>query len=460
MTWRSTTFRFAALVFLGQVIAAAILLAAVGAVLRARSDSDAAATAETIRGEMLATYTRGGTPALARQIELRKTEAITRNGVTLLIDRAGRRLAGNLGDWPPSVPAANDYAEIQLYRVGHVAPETMLVRVTQLPGGERLLTGIGVESERQLLDLLGETSALALALALMMAALAAWLAARLITARLEGTITTLQGLRDGDLGRRVPEDRSGDAFSVLGEEVNHSLDRVTSLISELKIATDGLAHDLKSPLTRLRVALEHVASEASEPATREAADRAMAEGDRLLALVETALSISRAEGGIGRESFAEVDLAALLATMAEIYAPLVEDHGRAILVDAPAVARWRVHRELLAQAMGNLVDNAIKYGDGAITLKLAVEGDHVLITVSDQGTGIPPALHGEALRRFGRLDAARGGSGAGLGLSLVQAVAHLHGGSVELSDSGPGLAVTVELRALPESRGSGRPNER
>ncbi|WBY07341.1 hypothetical protein PIB19_18545 [Sphingomonas sp. 7/4-4] len=104
MTWRSTTFRFAALVFLGQVIAAAILLAAVGAVLRARSDSDAAATAETIRGEMLATYTRGGTPALARQIELRKTEAITRNGVTLLIDRAGRRLAGNLGDWPPACP--------------------------------------------------------------------------------------------------------------------------------------------------------------------------------------------------------------------------------------------------------------------------------------------------------------------------------------------------------------------
>jgi signal transduction histidine kinase len=245
----------------------------------------------------------------------------------------------------------------------------------------------------------------------------------------------------------VPEDRSGDAFSILGEEVNHSLNRVTSLISELKIATDGLAHDLKSPLTRLRVALEHVASEAIEPTTREAADRAMAEGDRLLSLVETALSISRAEGGIGRESFAEVDLAALLATIAEIYAPLVEDHGRAILVDAPAVARWRVHRELLAQAVGNLVDNAIKYGEGTITLKLAVEGDRVLIAVSDQGTGIPPALHGEALRRFGRLDTARGGSGAGLGLSLVQAVAHLHGGNVELGDSGPGLIVTVELRS-------------
>jgi len=446
MTWRSTTFRFAALVFLCQIVAAAVLLVALGTVLRGRSDQAAAATAETIREHLLATYARGGTPALAREIESRKTEGVTRNGVMLLVDGAGRLLAGNLGGWPPSVPAAGGYTEIQLYRVGHVEPETMLVRTTRLADGARLLTGIGVESERQLLDLLGETSALALALALIMAALAAWLAARLIVARLDGTIATLQAVRDGDLARRVPDDRSGDAFGMLGDEVNHTLDRVTALIAELKIATDGLAHDLKSPLTRLRLALEQVVREVREPAAQEAAGRALAEGERLLTLVETALSISRAEGGIGRESFAQTDLVALLATIAEIYAPLIEDHGRALVVEVPPAARWRVHRQLLAQALGNLVDNAIKYGGGTITLGLEATHDIVRIAVRDQGPGIAPAQRGEALRRFGRLDAARGGSGAGLGLSLVQAVAHLHGGTIELEDAGPGLIVTIELR--------------
>ncbi len=446
MIWRSTTFRFAALVFLCQIVAAAILLAAVGAVLRGRSDQAAAAAAETLRDDLLATYTRGGAPALARAIEARETGAITRNAVMLLVDGSGRTVAGNLAAWPPSVPTSGGYAEIQLYRIGHIAPETMLVRTTHLSGGEGLLTGIGVESERQLLDLLGETSALALALALIMAALAAWLAARLIVARLEGTIRTFREVRDGDLGRRVPDDRSGDAFSILGEEVNHTLDRVTSLITELKIATDGLAHDLKSPLTRLRVALEQVAREVREPAAQEAAARALAEGERLTALVETALSISRAEAGIGRESFTRIDLVPLLTTIAEIYAPLVEDHGRTIIVDAPVAISWLAHRQLLAQAVGNLIDNAVKYGDGTITLELAAGSEMATITVRDQGTGIPPALRHEALRRFGRLDAARGGSGAGLGLSLVQAVAHLHGGTVELEDAGPGLIVRIQLR--------------
>lgn len=446
MTWRSTTFRFAALVFLCQIVAAAVLLAALGAVLRGRSDQAAAATAETIRANLLASYARGGRAALAREIAARQTAGVTRNGVMLLVDGAGHPLAGNLGGWPPSVPVVSGYTEVQLYRVGHAAPETMLVRTTRLPGGEGLLTGIGVESERQLLDLLGETSALALALALIMAALAAWLAARLIVARLDGTIVTLQAVRDGDLTRRVPDDRSGDAFGMLGDEVNHTLDRVTALIAELKIATDGLAHDLKSPLTRLRLALEQVMGKVREPVAQEAAARALAEGDRLLALVETALSISRAEGGIGRESFAETDLVELLATIAELYAPLVEDQARAIVVEAPAHARWNVHRQLLAQAIGNLVDNAVHYGAGTITLSLAPGKDLIRLAVRDEGPGIAPALRGEALRRFGRLDAARSGSGAGLGLSLVQAVAHLHGGTIALDDAAPGLIVAIELR--------------
>lgn len=445
MIWRSTTLRFAALVFLAQVVAAAVLLAGLGAVLRGRSDAEAAAAAETVRSDLLATHAQGGLTALARAIEFRRTQAMTGGEVMLLAAADGPRLAGNVGDWPPSVAPGSDDVDVTLYRVGHVEPETMLVRATALPGGARLLTGMVIEGERNLLSLLERASLVALALALVFAALAAWLSARVITARLEGTVETLRHVRGGALSERVAPDGSGDAFAMLGEEVNRTLDRVAALIGELKIATDGLAHDLRSPLTRMRGALERAGMEVGEGPAREPIERAQAEGDRLLAVIETALAISRAEAGLGRERFAEVDLAAMLEDIADLYAPVVEEAGRTIRVKVPATLAHPVHRQLFDQAIGNLIDNALKYGAGTITLGLECGPGGRVVTVADEGAGIAPALHDEALRRFGRLDPARGGSGAGLGLALVQAVAHLHGGEVHLSDASPGLIVSVRL---------------
>lgn len=445
MIWRSTTLRFAALVFLAQLVAAAVLLAGLGAVLRGRSDAEAAAAAETVRSDLLATHAQGGVSALARAIEFRRTQAMTGGEVMLLAAADGRRLAGNVGDWPPSVAPGGDDSDVALYRLGHVEPETMLVRATALPGGARLLTGMVIEGERNLLSLLERASLVALALALMFAALAAWLSTRLIVGRLEGTVETLRRVRGGALAERVALDGSGDAFARLGEEVNRTLDRVAGLIGELKIATDGLAHDLRSPLTRLRAALERAGTDAGEGPARDAIDRAQAEGDRLLALVETALAISRAEAGLGRDRFAEVDLTAMMADIADLYAPLVEEAGRAIRVEAPAGLPHPVHRQLLDQAIGNLIDNALHYGAGTITLTAAQGPGGAVVTVADEGQGIPAERRAEALRRFGRLDPARGGPGAGLGLALVQAVAHLHGGEVELGDAGPGLAVSIRL---------------
>lgn len=445
MRWRSTTFRFAALVFLCQIAAAAVLLFAMGAILRTQSAANARAVAETVREDLLDSYAQGGTPELVREINLRRTQQIKRGAVMLITDGGGQLLAGDLATWPSGLATGGGYTEIALHRIGHVAPETMLVRATRLPGGEKLLTGIAVESERELFGLLERASLLALALGLVIAAFAAWLATRLIVARLHPPIDTLAAVRRGELGQRVQDDDSGDAFAELGGEINRTLDRVQALIGELKIATDSMAHDLKSPLTRLRVTLERAAEKVREPEAQEAIERAQAEGARLLSLVETALSISRAEAGIGRESFAEFDLAELLRTIAEIYGPLVEDDGREILLDIPAPVIWRAHRQLLGQAIGNLIDNALKYGAGPITLTLAADAVGPVIAVTDQGVGIPEAQRAEALKRFGRLDAARSGTGAGLGLSLVQAVAHLHGGAAELDDAEPGLTVRLRL---------------
>jgi signal transduction histidine kinase len=164
----------------------------------------------------------------------------------------------------------------------------------------------------------------------------------------------------------------------------------------------------------------------------------------LLRTVETALRITRAEAGIGRDAFAPVDLKVELEEIAEIYGPLVEDADRAIRVVAPVELTLPVHRELLAQALGNLVDNALKYGAGTITLALDVAPGMARVSVADEGPGMPPEHRDTALRRFGRVDEARGGSGAGLGLSLVTAVARLHGGTVVLEHDA-GLKVVMEL---------------
>ncbi|EIZ80314.1 periplasmic sensor signal transduction histidine kinase [Novosphingobium sp. Rr 2-17] len=450
--WRSTTFRFAALVFLLQILTAVALLFAVGVLLRAQGRSEAIAIAETLRDDLMTTYEEGGVPGLQNAIQMRLSRRIERRAVLLLADAKGKIIAGNINAMPRFIPRER-YTQAKLLRPGHLAPEAMLVEQTRLPGGAVLVTGTIVESQLQFLILLERASMTALGLSFLFAAFAAFISTQLILHRLGATIGTLGRVREGDLLQRVPRDDAGDAFAHLSDEVNRTLDRLAALNAELKIATDGLAHDLKSPLTRLRSALDRAARQVTEPAAAASVDLALAESERLMAMIETALSITRAEAGMGRESFASIDLSEMLETIAEIYAPLVEDAGRAIVVDAPAGFVMPVHRQLMDQAIGNLVDNAIKYGGGTITLSLEPSvGGGATIGVADEGPGIAPGQRAHALQRFGRLDEARGGSGAGLGLSLVQAVAHLHGGVVKLRDAEPGLEVAITLALVTPAR--------
>jgi len=441
--FRSTVFRFAALVFVLQLAAAAALLFGTAALVRGQVTAEADRAAAALMAELRAVRAAGGADALAREVAARAGGGPPPRAVLLLVDRNGTRVAGNLDAWPPSVVAGGGTRNALLYRTGHAAPEAMRVGAAALPDGGRLLAGAVTEGEARALRRLEEATGLALTLALAFAAVAAWASARLIVARLEGTLAALDGVAAGDLGRRVAPDAARDSFADLGRAVNGALDRVDTLVTELRVATDALAHDLKSPLTRMRAALERAASKAGSV---EALDRALVEADRLMAVVQTALGISRAEAGIGRENFAEADLGLHMADMAEIYAPLAEETGRTVLFEAaegPVVAR--VHRELLAQAIGNLIDNALKYGGGPITLSLAGRVDGVRLSVADRGPGIPADRRHQALRRFGRLDEARGGDGAGLGLALAAAVARLHGGALVLGDAAPGLLVTMDL---------------
>lgn len=397
--------------------------------------------ASDLRDELAGMWLSGGQAAVRAAVDRRLTTDRLPLSVILLTDAHGRFVAGNIAEWPPNVPAPGA-ATIEIFRIGHSQPERMRVMATRLPDGSRMLAGHVVESELRVALAMEEAMAVGMAAAIVLASLAAWIAARMIERRLEDTVSTAHAVAAGDLSRRVAPKGGDDAFEALAQAVNAMLDRIALLMTELKVATDGLAHDLRSPLTRLRSTLDRALTVSRDENARVAVGRALEESDRLLAMLDTALRISRAEAGLGRDAFVEADLSAMVRDVADMFEPLAEDRGMTIRAEAPETLLACVHRELLGQAIANLIDNALKYGAGEIVVR--VEPGPVLL-VTDDGPGIAAERREEALKRFGRLDAARTESGAGLGLSLASAVAHLHGGTVSLEDNAPGLRVRLTL---------------
>lgn len=274
---------------------------------------------------------------------------------------------------------------------------------------------------------------------------------RYVARRVDRIAAVVEGAAAGDMSRRVGlRPAGGDAFDRLGARVDGMLERIERLVGELRVVTDSVGHDLRSPLMRLRSRAEQAAA-AGDPALRDAALAGiLSEADTMLRMLSTLLEISRAEAG-GAATFQRVDLAAMLDELGELYAPVAEDAGATLEVMLPArpIDPFPVHRELLSQALANLIDNALKYAPGTrIVLSLAAaSGGGMAITVADGGPGIAEAERSEALARFGRLDSARGSPGAGLGLALVESVARLHGGRLVLGDNRPGLVATIMLPA-------------
>lgn len=427
-----------------QIAGSAVVLLTVRSITEKQLTANATDEAGRLRATLLDGWASGGVDRLVRVAEARLDRSDRPQSVVLVIGRDGRVLAGNVAAWPPNV-VIGPPSTIEIFRVARSQPEAMRVIGTVLPDGTRLLTGHVIEGELAFVGAMEAAMVAAMVVALLLAALAGWAAARLIAARLGRTSQTVAAVTAGDLAQRVALDGGNDAFEALGRSVNAMLDRIAMLVGELKLATDGLAHDLRSPLTRLRATLERALAAAESEEGRVAVLRAMDEGDRLLGMLDTALRITRAEAGIGREAFQPVDLSALVADVADMFEPLAEDRGLAIRVVDGGGVTVPANREMIGQAVANMVDNALKYGAGVIRVGVEQAEGSVAIIVADDGPGIPPDRRDDALRRFGRLDAARTESGAGLGLSLVAAVAHLHGGTLELGDNAPGLVARMTI---------------
>ena len=393
---------------------------------------------------MLAVYRSGGLPAVTGAIEDARAPGDT-SLLLAVIDSGGRRITGyappRLG--VPIVPTSFRVADLD------ASTATRDVGYTLHPIGRYwLLAGRTldlVEAEQHAIE---RALAIAVCLSLLLGVVAGLVVARYVAARLDRIVAVIEAAGAGDLSRRVPaETMTGDAFDRLAARLNVMLAKVERLMVELRVVTDSIAHDLRSPLARLRTKTEQAVLIA-DPDSREAAlGGLLVETDLVMRMLTMLIEISRSEA-VSRDRFTPVAPADLVEEIADLYEPVAEEAGLAFTVAIDGrPAAMPLHRELLSQAITNLIDNALKHGaaGGGLTLRLSSRPHHVLIQVEDHGPGIAEADRAQALKRFGRLDSARTTPGAGLGMALIEAVARLHGGRFELADNAPGLIARIVL---------------
>ncbi|WP_068317101.1 sensor histidine kinase [Polycladidibacter hongkongensis] len=387
----------------------------------------------------------------------------------LLVDYTGNELAGNIREVPESVLAQSDgeIKFIQYARPGDTPEQghayEAAVRIFSLPGEFRLLVGRDMSEQSSLRGLLGQALSLWLLAMLAIALVTYVFVNRRVLRRIDNLTKSSATLMSGDLSGRLDVTGTGDEFDRLAENLNTMLNRIEALMLGLKEVSDNIAHDLKTPLTRLHNRVEaELSRDLSAADARAALEETLSETDSIICTFNALLRIARMEaGGTALHADAQ-DLALLAADVLELYEPLAEeDDSITFSFDAQSPCPAYVDRQLVSQALANLIENAMKYGrpqqgDTPLNIVVAVkeQATGACLTVSDNGLGIQASDRVRACERFVRLDSARSKPGSGLGLALVHAVMQLHGGSLELSDAQPGLKVRLCF-----TRESGYPNK-
>jgi hypothetical protein len=404
-------------------------------------------------------YNIGGIRRLVAVVEARATQP--GSSLYLVTTFNGATLAGNVADVPTGTLERSGWTEITYRRTeeGAAARELRaLVRVFVLPGGFRLLVGRDFEEREHIRQLLAQPARWAVLVLVVMGVAGGFFVARRVLRRIDGMTATSDRIMAGDLSGRLPVFGTGDEFDRLATSLNAMLERIEALMVGLKHVSDNIAHDLKTPLTRLRNrAEEALRSAKNETDYRAAIEATIEESDGLIRTFDALLMIARAEAGQAREHMTDFDVAAVAESVADLYEPLADENGLALKVEAAGPLTAHGSRELVSQALANLVDNAIKYGKpeapdtpAEILVRAEAGGGAIRLVVADHGPGVPEKDRARVLERFVRLEASRSRPGAGLGLSLAAAVARLHGGEVHLEDNAPGLRVVLTLPAQPK----------
>ncbi len=396
----------------------------------------------------------GGLAGLVDAIEARSRQPGA--SLYLITDASKHPLAGNVSDVPQSLldqassnPIIVSYKRFPGERQDHFA----LVQLVNLPGGYHMLVGRDLGEREQFRRIIAQALAWALALMIGLAAISWVFVSRRVLKRIDSLSASSRKIMSGDLSGRLEITGSGDEFDRLADSLNAMLERIEHLLYGLKDVSDNIAHDLKTPLTRLRNRVEAaLAGSADSDKYRSALEATIEESDGLIQTFNALLMIARIEAGSPDGAMTELDSREIVQDVADLYEPVAEENGVEMTVETPEPITFKGSRELLGQALANLIDNAIKYGKGCsreivprIAVSTARDGDTVVFSVADNGPGIPEGDRERVLQRFVRLEESRSQPGSGLGLSLVAAVARLHHGTLELGDGKPGLVVTLRL---------------
>ncbi|MGC2787576.1 MAG: ATP-binding protein [Roseiarcus sp.] len=452
----ATAFRLALAILLLSAVGSGVVLYIIAWQVESVVDREIARTIDAESQGLIDAFDNAGIRRLEAVIEARKREPGA--PLYLLTNPIGEPLAGNVEQIPAEVLLHPGFLPI-IYRGTGSSDRgrPALVGVYILPGGFRLLIGHDLGDRARIGKVMVRALALSLVFFAALGAVGALFVARRVLKRIDDMNTSAQGIMAGDLTRRLPVSGSGDELDRLAEGLNEMLGRISELMAGLQEVSDNIAHDLRTPLTRLRNHAEAALAFGGDAAAyRQALEKTIEESDQLIRVFNALLLIARAEAGGDLGPLEPLDMGEAARNVAELYEPIAEEEGVELTVHADDGLRVRGNRELIGQAIANLVDNALKYGapqkddavakpDVVITARRA--GESVVLTIADRGPGIAPEDRARALDRFVRLEGSRSRPGSGLGLSLAAAVARMHGGTVELEDNQPGLRVRLTLPA-------------
>jgi signal transduction histidine kinase len=450
---RTTAFKLSVTYLVLFSFGAWMVLGSVGWRVKEVLDEEISQTVEAEIQGLAEQYEEGGLRQLALTVERRARAP--GGSIYLVTTYTGDVIAGNIAASPELVTVSGKLVETTYQRIGGTEERThhALARLFMLPGGFRLLVGHDIEDHRVLREILRRGLGVSLFWLVLVGTLGGLFVAHRMLERVDIMSASARRIMAGDLEQRLSVTGAGDELDRLAENFNAMLSRIAELMQGLREVSDNIAHDLKTPLTRLRNRADEVArSNASPEEYRAALTSIIEESDGLIRVFDALLMIARAEAGYSSDNMISVDLSGVAGDIVELYEPVAEEQGARIEASLEAGLFVLGNRELLGQALVNLVDNALKYGaegEGSlIQVSARRVGDRIEVSVADHGPGIAPKDIERVTGRFVRLENSRARPGSGLGLSLAAAVARLHQGDLRMEDNEPGLRTVISLPGL------------
>ena len=455
--FRTTVFKLSLAFLLLFSVGAGLVLTSVGARVKEVLDEQIRQTVEAEIRALSEQYSQGGIRQLTDAVE-RRVRA-PGGSLYLLSTHTGEFIAGNI-EAPRFTPGGGDDLVETLYRrrgEPEVGPHPALLRLFLIPGGFRLLIGHDIEDHSVLRDILGRALGVSLFWLVLVGVFGGLFVSYRMLERVDVLSASARRIMAGDMNERLAVSGAGDELDRLAENLNAMLARIAELMVGLREVSDNIAHDLKTPLTRMRNHAEAALRQEADPVKlREALGAVIAESDELIGVFNALLMIARVEAGYSSDNLSVYDADAVVRDIVEMYEPVAEEQGVRLESQSEPDLRVTGSRELLGQAIVNLIDNALKYGasgdDPTIEVRAARIGDCVEIVVADRGPGISASDRERVTGRFVRLENSRSRPGSGLGLSMVAAIAQLHRGALRIEDNAPGLQVTLSLPISRESR--------